>query len=139
MTDTPVRLKSSDELERGLVGTELADGSEESTVGNGAVSPVNGLGDASTEASEAAVPWWKRKWVKVVVVRIIVRLSMIGLVIGLSFAFSFKSVVRKYSAWIHGFHPQISSVALYTTFATAFASIAPGTGLCSTWPRGVWF
>lgn len=100
------------------------------THGRGEVASGNlegdGLDDGAVPGSEVLLPWYRRRWVKVVLVRIMVRLSMIGLIVGLSFAFSFKSVVRKYSAWIHGFHPQISSVALFTTFATVFASVAPG-------------
>lgn len=77
-------------------------------------------------APPAALPLHKRRWFRVLVTRIVMRLSMIGVIVGLGFAFSWGSVVDAYSHWIHGFHPRAASVALFTVLASVFAGIAPG-------------
>ena len=93
--------------------------------------PVQGLAvtpepPAPADVDESRLPWYRRRWVRVLLTRLAIRAGMIGLLVGLSFVFSVKSVVRKYAAWIHGYEPTAASVALFTAIATVFASIAPG-------------
>lgn len=72
------------------------------------------------------LPFYKQKWFRIIAVRVAIRAAGIALLIGLSFAFSYKSVVHKYSAWIHGIHPAAASIAVYTSLASVFVAIMPG-------------
>lgn len=82
-----------------------------------------------------AQPLWRRRWFRVLLVRIAVRLTVIGAIIGIGFVFSVRSIVNKYSSWIHGFHPQAASALLFLTFASVFAGVTPGVWVQ---PQRVW-
>ena len=99
------------------------------------VAPDGGRGTAPTAPSAAAsasrdavtaVPWYRSRWCRVLAVRILMRLSMVGLVIGLGFVFSFRGAVDKYADWIAHFSPHFIAILLFTIFASLFASVAPG-------------
>jgi hypothetical protein len=81
---------------------------------------------ASDPSNEVKLPWYRSRWCRVLTVRICMRLSMIGLIIGLGFVFSFRGAVNEYADWIAHFDPDFIAVLLFTIFATVFASGAPG-------------
>ena len=72
------------------------------------------------------VKWYRSRWCRVVAIRITMRLSMIGFVIGMGFVFSFRGAVNHYADWMRGRHPQFAGILLFTVVSSLFASVAPG-------------
>ena len=98
------------------------------SVSEGDASGATRSEDPSTQSAPSPrVPWYRSRWCRVLTVRIIMRLSMIGLIIGLGFLFSFRTVINKYSDWIAHFSPGFVAVLIFTIFASLIAAVAPGT------------
>ena len=75
--------------------TSPGDSAAESA-GSGGSNTAAGTAAGTAAASQDKQPWYRRRWVKVVAVRVLMRLTMVGILVVIGLVFSLDSVVDAY-------------------------------------------